>query len=147
MFPVLLISAFNLTTPQTYLLPRSSRPVWSISRPFNHLSNMSQHTLSLADSGKTIALKRGDTITIQLAENPTTGYRWSEPSLENDSVSLQRSQFVGPQSNAPGAGGQRLLTFKAEKPGKTTLSLKHCRDWEGDRSVIERFTLTLQVAD
>lgn len=147
MFPVLLLSAFSLTMPQAYLLSQVPSPIPSISCPFNHLSKMSQHSLSLADSGQTIAVKRGDTITIQLAENPTTGYRWSEPTLENDSVSLQRSQFVGTQSNAPGAGGQHLITLRAEKPGKTTLSLKYWRDWEGDQSILERFTITLQVAD
>ena len=148
MFSVLWLMALNPTMPPIHLFHWSMHPTWAISRSHNsHFNKMSQHSLSIADSGKTIAVKRGDTLTIKLAENPTTGYRWSEPSLDNTGVILQRSQFINSGGNTPGAGGQRVLTVHAEKLGQTTLSLKNWRDWEGDSSVLNRFTLTIQVTD
>ena len=108
--------------------------------------------LTAADSGKTLEIRSGDTLSIQLPENPTTGYRWamqtpddqnSEQNLDPN-LELLSSEF-SPQSAGVGASGQRTFTFRAKSPGTAHLQLKEWRAWEGDRSILNRFELTVEV--
>ena len=41
------------------------------------MPQMSNVTLAQADNGKSVEVKPGDTIVIQLDENSTTGFRWA----------------------------------------------------------------------
>ncbi len=102
--------------------------------------------LTAADSGKTLEVSSGDTLSIQLAENPTTGYRWAIQTSDEPGLKLQNSEF-SPQSAGVGVGvgGQRIFTFRAASSGTAHLQLKEWRQWEGDRSILNRFELTVQV--
>ena len=100
--------------------------------------------LTAADSGKTLEVSSGDTLSIQLPENPTTGYRWAIQTSDDLSLKLQSSEFSS-QSAGVGAGGQRHFTFQATSSGTAHLQLKEWRQWEGDRSILNRFELTVQV--
>lgn len=106
---------------------------------------MSDITLTNADNGKTLTLKTGQTITLRLAENPTTGYRWSIPVLNAQVLQLTDDRFDPSSSGAIGGGGQRTLTFQAQQPGQMSLSLKNRREWEDESSAIESFTVTIQI--
>ena len=44
-----------------------------------------------------------------------------------------------------GGGGTRSFTLKAEHPGIMQVRLKLWRDWEGESSIVERFTVTIRV--
>jgi len=100
--------------------------------------------LTATDSGKTFEVSSGDTLSIQLPENPTTGYRWTIQNPDDPNLELQNSEF-SPSSSSIGAGGQRTFTFQAKSPGTAHLQLKEWRAWEGDRSILNRFELTVQV--
>jgi predicted secreted protein len=45
----------------------------------------------------------------------------------------------------PGSGGVHTFTFTAKHAGTSPLSLKAWRSWEGDSSVVARFSVTVQV--
>jgi inhibitor of cysteine peptidase len=107
---------------------------------------MSDMTLTNADNGKTLTLKPGQTLALRLAENPTTGYRWSIPALNSQVLQLIGDRFDPSGSSAIGSGGQRILTFQAQQPGQISLSLKNRREWEDEASAGESFTVTIQVA-
>ena len=62
------------------------------------------------------------------------GYRFSEK------IMLQYRA-----GNAVGSGGEIAFNFKARKAGTGEIALKHWRHWEGDRSVIARFRVRLNV--
>ena len=103
-------------------------------------------TVTLADNGKLIAVGLGEEVVVTLAENPTTGFRWSlEPSYEAI-LELERTAFVPPTSAAVGSPGQRVYTFKASDAGSGSLRIKLWRAWEGENSVRERLEVTIQVA-
>jgi inhibitor of cysteine peptidase len=92
--------------------------------------------LSEQDRGRTVEVAEGDIITVRLRENPTTGYRWSVETT--DGLELVGDDFEA-GGGAIGAAGERVLEFRATRPGSHKLRLKNWREWEGDASVIDRF--------
>jgi predicted secreted protein/putative hemolysin len=88
--------------------------------------------LTDSDKGSNVSLKVGDTLTVELKSNPSTGYSWHVSA--NDETVLQQvgePQFdLGNQTPVPGAGGTQTFTFKAVGKGKTTLTLLYTRPWE-----------------
>ena len=78
-----------------------------------------------------VAVLVGGQVSITLAENPTTGYRWAftvSPGLTRVS-----STFTGPSpSSSPvvGAGGTRTYVVRVGQPGVHTVSAAYARPWE-----------------
>jgi inhibitor of cysteine peptidase len=102
-------------------------------------------TLTREDNDKTIEVHAGDSIVVRLPENPTTGFAWAIDRADDEVLRLQSSEYSPAAGVGVGGGGQRNLTFKAIRPGTVTLRLKLWRDWEGDKSVTDRFTTTIRV--
>lgn len=109
------------------------------------MTSMSEITLSNADNGKTIQIKPGQTLTLQLTENPTTGYRWSIAPFNDQLLKLTDDRFDLPKSSAMGSGGQRILTFTATRPGQVNLTINQKREWED--SAVESFSLVLEIRE
>ena len=93
------------------------------------------------DAGRTIQVSRGELIILRLAENPTTGYRWTVESSQGLEL-IDDQNFFG---EGLGAGGARVLQFRSRRNGECELRLKHWREWEGETSVIGRFQVHLVV--
>lgn len=101
--------------------------------------------LTRADQGKTVVAHVGDQITLQLDENPSTGYQWSIVQTDNQVLELQHSTYTPTPSGLVGSGGTRLFTFVAKKPGTVHLQLKLWRSFEGDASISDRYSVMLQI--
>ena len=73
----------------------------------------------------------GDTFTISLESNPSTGYTWELSGPLDDAVvvSLGSDHQAG-ESTAVGAAGHQLFTFKPVGKGSTTIGLQYVRPWE-----------------
>lgn len=103
--------------------------------------------LTEADNGKPVTLKVGDTLTVQLASNPSTGYSWKV--IEDDTAVLEQvgePQFdLGSKTPMPGAGGTETFTFRATAAGTTTLTLLYSRPWETDTTPTPQNTWTAEV--
>jgi predicted secreted protein len=73
---------------------------------------------------RTIRIAAGETFTLKLRENFTTGYHFGTP-LTGDSVQLVSSEHI--QDPAPadycGVGGTRIFTFKALKKGSYVVAI------------------------
>ncbi|MEG4008566.1 protease inhibitor I42 family protein [Microcoleus sp. Pol11C1] len=108
---------------------------------------MSELTLSQADSGTVLTLKRGQTLTLRLDENSTTGYRWSLSALDTEVLQLKSDDINLGSNLGMGGGGQRVFTFQANNPGRVKLQLKNLREWVGEESTIEEFQVTVQVSE
>ncbi|NJR65542.1 MAG: protease inhibitor I42 family protein [Leptolyngbyaceae cyanobacterium CRU_2_3] len=106
---------------------------------------MSVVFLTQADSGRTIQVNSGDIFSVRLTENPTTGYRWTIQSMNDEILELQNSEYAAPANIGIGSGSQRIFTFRAHAAGTADLQLKEWRGWEGDRSITHQFNLTVQV--
>ncbi len=84
-----------------------------------------------------IIAQQGQTFTIILEENPTTGYRW-RIDIADDIVTLESDDYQ--QSKADndmvGVGGQRILAFRSLEKGSTTIKMTYERSFE-ENSAIE----------
>jgi inhibitor of cysteine peptidase len=97
--------------------------------------------LTQNDSGGACSVRVGDEITVVLAENPTTGYRW-QPDIDTARLQLTADHYEGPERPV-GTGGTRHLTFASLQPGPVQLHLVKRRSWE--QAVVAEFDVTLDV--
>jgi inhibitor of cysteine peptidase len=104
---------------------------------------MTRRTITAADNGGVVEVAVGEQIAIELAENPTTGYRWQ---LDGDpGVVVDASEHVV-GTGGIGGGGVRRFVLHADRPGDLGARAKLWRAWSGEGSVIERFAITLRAS-
>ena len=101
-------------------------------------------TLTAADNGRTVDVPIGEAIVLRLHENATTGYRWAFDGLDRTLVDAQEGAFLR-SSDALGSGGMAQWTLVPAKACSVEVRLKLWRHWEGDRSIRERFAVTLKI--
>jgi inhibitor of cysteine peptidase len=79
-----------------------------------------------------IQLALGQTYSLHLDSNPTTGYRWCLVSPSNQVVMLVTNSYEPSAHKAGlvGSGGMEQWTFKAVGKGRTELALAYARSWE-----------------
>jgi len=72
----------------------------------------------------------GSNVTIQLAENPTTGYQWN--ATASAGLKLLEDNFLSSNTTEPmvGAGGIREWVYEAETVGNATFDAVYMRSWE-----------------
>jgi len=85
----------------------------------------------------------GDEIVIELAENPSTGYRW-ELEQEPNGVEVLESSFEAPAERAYGAGSRRVV-LRADLPGAAELRLIKTRSWDRRSEPTKVFTVSLSI--
>ena len=107
------------------------------------------YDLTDKDSGRTLHLDRGDTFTVQLVSNPTTGYLWQfgTPPYDETVMILRGDKYIRPEEELCGAPGKRSLSFLAEGSGRTGLRLIYVRPWEKNRPPAQEFNLMVIVKD
>jgi len=106
--------------------------------------------MKLQHISKEVQVPVGDSFTVTLCSNPTTGFRWSESAQIDDQTVLQQAdhKFISPESEPPpppGTPGQEVWTFQALKKGKTTVSMEYSRPWEGGEKGTWTFVLMVTV--
>jgi predicted secreted protein len=74
----------------------------------------------------------GETFTITLAANHTTGYAWTLAQPPDPQVAVSMgSVYPGPPAGSPpGRGSQEVWTFRAVGTGETPLTLEYRRSFE-----------------
>jgi len=94
-----------------------------------------------------IQLGVGDTVTVDLCSNPTTGFQWAEnPDISDSSVLKQTShEFIPPESDRLGSAGREVWVFTTLKKGVSTVSFEYSQPWEGGTKNEWTYTLTVTV--
>ena len=109
---------------------------------------MATVSVTKANNGQSIEVRQGDEIILRLPENPTTGYRWHIDRADGLEQAMSE-HTTGSDQRDPnprfGQGGVREFRFRAKEPGARRLELKHWREWEGERSVTERFSVGIGI--
>ena len=112
-------------------------------------SGPSHYDLTEKDSGRTLHLDKGDTFTVRLVSNPTTGYLWKlgTPPYDESVMIMRGDRYIQPDEQLCGAPGKRSLTFLAEGSGRTGLRLIYVRPWEKNQPPAQEFNLMVIVKD
>jgi inhibitor of cysteine peptidase len=97
------------------------------------------------DNGALVEVRRGAKITVELEENPTTGYRWVISSVDEISLVPEGDAFLPSDRMSLGGGGVRRFFFRAKSPGRTTLRLINKRAWQRDEQAVGSFKLAMQI--
>jgi inhibitor of cysteine peptidase len=107
---------------------------------------MAELHLTHADNNSVIDVTVGDTVTITLPENATTGYQWTVSAVTGDCVALAATERRAGSSGALGAGhSARVFRFEANTPGHASVTLKLSRGGARDGPVVT-FNTTVQVS-
>ncbi|OQR53311.1 protease inhibitor I42 family protein [Bacillus sp. CDB3] len=96
--------------------------------------------------GEHIHIPMGQFFSVALAENPSTGYRWTTTNV-NPLLPLVGEHFYSSEVEdvAVGKPGIHTFQFKATEPGVIKLQLKQWRSWEGDSSIRDTFYVWLHI--
>lgn len=91
-------------------------------------------------AGRSYDLAVGETLSVRLKENPSTGYCWTV-----EQASGLQWNDRGSSTGAPGATAAHEFEFLATQAGTHQISLRHWREWEGERGVIARMQFTVHA--
>jgi inhibitor of cysteine peptidase len=101
--------------------------------------------ITLNDKGKTFTVVEGESIKIQLSENPTTGYRWEIKTLNANVIAFKDSNFSTDLGTGVGGGGTRTFNFNIRSSGTSKISLRLRREWEPENLKIDQFEVLIQA--
>ncbi len=115
---------------------------------FIFLAACQKNVLFPSDNGKTLYLKLGDIFSIQLPENPSTGYQWHlifNP--ENQAILSQRAdRYAHSQTGLVGASGERNFSYQATGIGRVDIYATYARPWDesSSRQPSIQYTIVVQ---
>jgi len=96
-----------------------------------------------------ISVANGETVTVTLFSNATTGYKWEENTKISDPLVVQQldHKYVAPGNTdgKVGAGGLEVWSFKALKAGTSTISTEYGQPWEKGTKGTWTFKLNVTV--
>lgn len=101
--------------------------------------------LTERDNGKNVSLTVGESMVIELAGNPTTGYGWELADIDQSLLASETMQFILSDSNLTGAGGHYSFRFNAFKAGSSVLKLVYRRVWEKNVQPLQNFELMVAI--
>jgi predicted secreted protein len=98
--------------------------------PLGATCDQFQSTPTIEQSSTTAA---GSDITVILCSNPSTGFAWDEPQIDDTAVlELADRTYQAPDgASLPivGAAGGEVLTFHAVAAGTTTVTITYSQPW------------------
>ena len=107
---------------------------------------MNMMTYTEANDNQSVTLTKGDSVAVQLAENPSTGYRWIVNSTEGLTVKdmgyVQRAAAPG----MVGVGGNHTFQITATGDGNQTFSGVYKRAWEPASASDKIYTLNIVIS-
>lgn len=95
--------------------------------------------------GKSYEVKLGQPFGVELAENPTTGYRWAVHEPDRGIIEEVGHGFLPSPEAGTGGGGTCILTLRIHQKGEHHVRLKLWREWEGDNSTAKWFSFTIRA--
>jgi inhibitor of cysteine peptidase len=103
--------------------------------------------LPTADSGGSCSAHVDDVLVITLDETPTSGYRWEFVDLDENILTVAGDTFEPPAGATRGGVGSRVFRLRVVAPGTARLRLWRRRAWEDERSITDRFEMTVNAEE
>ncbi len=108
-------------------------------------SAASTTSIGAVDAGKTITLHEGDSLTVTLDGNMTTGYTWLAKPMDPAILKQVGDAKYTPENTKIGAPGKISLTFQAVQTGQSELVLNYVRSFEKNTAPLNTFEVTVVV--
>ena len=117
---------------------------YAIAAPPADDPNHGEIRLSVADDGRQVELKEGQTLVVSLESNPSTGYRWEVDEVDETILQQTGKTEFKSESHLIGAPAQQIMRFEAVAAGRTSLRLVYRRPWEKTIEPVKVFSLQVQ---
>ena len=100
--------------------------------------------LTAEDTGSTLSVGPGDEIVVTLESNVTTGFAWQlETEPASEILDMVSSEYLAPDTELVGAGGEEIWRFVATGEGTTHVGMRYARS--SGETAGEPFDLTVVV--
>ena len=106
---------------------------------------MTDLVFSEKDNGALVEVSLGSKVTVELQENPKTGYQWTVNGVDEVFLVPEGDAFLVGKQIGLDAGGVRRLFFRAKGTGCTSLSCVHKRASQSDSEAIGIFKLVVRI--
>ena len=107
---------------------------------------MREIKLTRNENGKSIEAQVGETVLIELPENPTTGYFWTLNMVQGkETVYVSNSSYKAVTNSEIGGKGMRTFVLDVRSSGTATIEVKLRRQWEPESAAIDRFDAVIKA--
>ncbi len=100
--------------------------------------------LDESDNDTRVMLYVGDTLTVKLKSNVTTGYSWSPAALPASLEQLENKNELG-KSGKVGEAGFQTFSFKAAESGEAQILMRYFRPFEKDKPAAKTFRVSVSI--
>jgi inhibitor of cysteine peptidase len=100
--------------------------------------------LGKADANQRRRVAPGEEVTLRLAENPSTGFRWTEPEYDPNVLEYLGSEYETEETR-PGAAGTRVVRYRAVRPGESSIRMRNVRPTVPGSSGEGSYEVTIDV--
>jgi inhibitor of cysteine peptidase len=109
------------------------------------LLGLTPHSPVFIDRTQPVAVDAGEDFFIALQSNPSTGYSWSQAIADGKIVAYEGNVEQQAWKPLPGAPGQQLFIYHANRTGSTTIEFKYARPWEKNEPPAQTATFHVTV--
>jgi predicted secreted protein len=96
------------------------------------------------DASAPVSVGVGEDFYIALATNASTGYSWSQTIGDGKIVAYEGALQQAAAEEMPGAPGQQIFIFHANRTGRSTILFAYARSWE-HKAAAKTLSFTIQV--
>jgi inhibitor of cysteine peptidase len=98
-----------------------------------------------SDAAAPITINVGEEFFIALESNPTTGYSWTQQTGDGNVLAYEGNVRQNPNPTIPGAGGQQIFIYHANRSGTSTITFQYARPFEPNNAPGKMVTFTITV--
>ena len=98
-----------------------------------------------ADAANPVVVQSGEEIFIALQSNPSTGYSWTQQTGDGAVLAYEGNVRQNPAAATPGAPGQQIFIYHANRSGTSTITFQYSRPFEPNAAAARMLTFTIQV--
>lgn len=98
-----------------------------------------------ADASSPVVIQSGEEFFIALQSNPSTGYSWTQKIADGLVLAYEGNVRESPAQAMPGAPGQQIFIYHANRTGSTTITFQYSRPFDTTAAPSRTVTFTIQV--
>lgn len=101
--------------------------------------------ITASDAAAPVTIKAGEDFLIALQSNRTTGYAWTAKVADGKIAAYEGNAYQNPDAARPGAAGQQIFIFHANRSGSTTIDFGYARPFEPNAAPSKTLTFSITV--